>query len=182
MTEISMTYLIPQYLRSDDWEVVAVAAANEEGRREFMDRADEFVTKYGVDLPHAPAGGLYHSGWGEYRLVGVSGGKPTQGKWKALKQGWTPFANDPIRKELADLSFANEPVPGLPAMVTAEILEGGGSVLWMFPTPFVAEGSVWVQLSRPGLSATPLGSQWVEVLGSQVLAAREGLTLKKAGT
>lgn len=64
------------------------------------------------------------------------------------------------------------PVPGLPSMVTAETPRENFGVLWMFPTPFVEGGSAWVELSHAG-KAEGLGPQWVEVLGSEVLAARE---------
>ena len=169
---MSNDYTIPQYLRTDDPETVAVCLANEEGRNAWGKLAHEWGQKHGIPRT---VGGEVHTlmrgSFGSYRIVGVTGAKPTSGQWKALKNGWAPFAKNPLNKEMASITFENAKVPGLPSMVMGA--EGNDGLLMMYPTPFIHDGAAWVQLSARGSSSEHLGPQWVEVLGSQVMAAHE---------
>ncbi len=169
-------FKVPQYLRSDDPEVVAAVEANEAGVQAWAERAWAFAQKYGVpDRPGTEAKPLVRTSFGDYRVTGVSGEQPDVGKWRRLKNGgWAPYARNPVSAEMAQVAFRRGPVPGLPEMVTGSDGSASlGGIVMMWPVPFVEGGAVWVKFSTAGVSASEVGPQWREVLGSQVMGAYE---------
>lgn len=163
---------VPQYMRSDDPETVAVVLVNEEGRNAWGKLAHEWGQKHGVPRT---VGGEVHTlmrgSFGTYQITGVTGAKPTVGQWKAQRTGWAPYAKNPIHKEMVAITFENSKVPGLPGMVMGS--ETNAGLLMMYPTPFFYDGAAWLMMSAPGASSEVLGDQWVEVLGSEAMAAHE---------
>lgn len=165
------SFHIPQYLRSEDPEIVAIVEANEAGANAWAKEAYAFSQKYGV--PHSVGGEVHtliRNSFGEYRVTGLSGAQPTEGRWKRLDRGWAPYVKNPVHAEMTSLVFRNTKVPGLPEMVSGSSGEG---LLLMWPMPFLWDGKAWVKFSAPGTASTDVGPQWVEVLGSEVMAAHE---------
>lgn len=162
------THLIPQYLRSCHAEVVAAVGRHWQEVDRFYREAEAFAAKHGVHTGRGAARPVVNTFAGSYRIVGVTGAKPTVGRWTALRNGlgWRPYLRDPINAERSLSTFESATIPGLPFLV-----EGPA---WVeHPEPFVVDGVAWLRFPEPGQAREPLGPQWEEALASKFYEARE---------
>jgi hypothetical protein len=106
---------------------------------------------------------------GSYMLSGVRNKPDGLGDWKRNRRNgtWSPYANNPERAVFDAIRFDRSQVPGLSSHYDASTRDG---FVWMTPTPFIHDGAAWLGLSQMPTSGD-FGPQWVEVKGSEVMAA-----------
>lgn len=157
----------PQYAKSTSAEVIEAIKAQQEQEKRLFRSFGEFATLHGINNPR---GEHYASRWGYFYLSAiVSEGAPTNGRWKRgpRGQGWVPYANNPLAKEMEALGEVRLEVPGLPGSLM-------GQNYMATTRGFIWEGEAFTGVSFRPDNAFPEGSTWEEILASEFHAAMEG--------
>jgi len=160
-----------QYVASADYEVVAAAQRNQDGRLACLARCSEWAAAHGANDagrsgPFYPNSFMGHLG---IHSLPFTEGEPPKG-WVRAGRGWRPRKNSATYREMYALGWSPEPVPGIPDVLEAP--RGPGQTWMMWATPIVWEGQAWVLLSHMP-SEGEFGPQWREVRASEAHAARE---------
>lgn len=172
--QIDETVRLPQYLKSEDPEVVALVRRNSDGLRDWQERAHAFAAQYGDDPVNS---GFYYSSFsGSFQVSAIhSIEEPPHGGWRRTKgDRWEPRAKNPLREEMAAIRFRYEDVPGLPRILTVTAPDGG--IIWRSPVTFAHEDTAWADLGSGDVRVKESGyisAQWQEVYASEYWAARE---------
>jgi hypothetical protein len=181
----------PQYARTTDHEVIAAVQVNQDGWRDFHQRACAFSLAQGVEkgayIPSSFAGG--------HRVRALGGDvRPETGRWKQGYggYGWLPFKNNQLHDELEAIKFDEADVPGLPAVIDGPYLPNGSHTI-ATPRPFIHDGAVYVGFNfRPvdmqyqNRQPQPEDGGWEEIKASEyhkaVEAYKEALAATTATT
>lgn len=163
----------PQYASTTDPQVLAVIQRNKEGFQAFRERAFAFATAQG-----APDGAYYGSSFAGGHAISAIGGaeKPTTGQWKeGHRRGWLPFKNNPLAKDLAEIRFDEEKVPGLPLLLESATHDGSRRVA--SPLVFILDDVAYSGASflpeDSGDKNNPEDGGWQEIKASEFHRALE---------
>lgn len=157
-----------QYAKSADPDVIAAIERNETLYPQFVAKVTEWAESLGLAAADVRMSLMFGDG---YRVTHVARNPEGHGVW--TKKG-TPHAtqNRPERGRMDMLTVRKEAVPGLPTNLMAESREGS---YFLTAAPFISQGAAWVAFSRRPTAGGTFGPQWVEVKGSEAMAAREAL-------
>lgn len=159
---------MPQYLSSNDPDVIATIRRNLDCRPRFVQLATTYAESVGLGVEHA----MFWSSPGVIALSGFSITPDGPGRW-TKKMPSQPFRNNPERKKFDAVRVTEDDVPGLPAYAHSDTIDRDGTSMLMWPKPFIVDGTAWVMYSHMPHPNTNFGPQWNEVLASKAYAAKE---------
>lgn len=163
---------LPQYMVSDDPEVLSVVRENARRRKQFFRDIADWADEFGCDNAGFMSS---HEGLHVTDLPIKPEGR---GDWTKSYDGWRPFKSNKAEWDrILEINVKWVPVPGIPENVWSE-KSRDGSCFRMFPQPFEHDGRAWVGYSNPPAREGRNGemdSRWVEVLASEYVAASEAV-------
>lgn len=162
---------LPQYAKSADPEVIAAIEKNEAD----MDAAVERIKQWSRERGGGGDAAVRWA-WGGVLVHGLPSKPEGFGRWTATAPH-RPFKNNTAEVEAMDaLDYRPDTIPGSPGPAYGERRRDWSRML-MSPAPFVVDGVAYHGYSEmPDQDANgDIGPQWVEIKGSEYLAAKEAL-------
>lgn len=164
-----MTHL-PQYMASNDPEVLGAVRENVRLREAFFVAIREWADEFGCDNAGFMSS---HEGLHVTDLPIKPEGR---GDWTKAFGGWRPFKGNKAEWErIGEINVKWLPVPGLPENVWSE-KDPDGSCFRMFPQPVECDGRAWVGYPHPPAREKRNGQmdpRWSEVFTSEYQAAAD---------
>lgn len=167
-----------QYARSTDPEVIAIVQRNWAKRAEAIARQFEWCSKFGAEE-------YYISGPPpsvDIRALKLHVRPKGFGNWArgAAPDTYRPAKNNPLYKEMQELAFEAEGIPGCPGVLFKSSPYMNAS-RWGSPLVIAHDGAAW---SGIGFAPTEgeFGPQWDEALPSRFLSAQEEFLAAREAT